>query len=90
MAVVEPVAARTEKVFVALTDEASAPEPVTVREIKNDAIIDIKINKNFYLMLKATMMYIFKQEADTTKYEALIKKIMSSVWGSFSDSEDSD
>jgi hypothetical protein len=52
--------------------------PVTVREIKNDAIIDIKINKNFYLMLKATMMYIFKQEADTTKYEALIKKIMSS------------
>ena len=51
--------------------------PVKVREIKNDAIIDIKLNKNFYLMLKATMLYIFKQEPDHEKYESLIKKVMS-------------
>jgi hypothetical protein len=51
--------------------------PVKVREIKNDAIIDIKLNKNFYLMLKATMLYIFKQEQDQSKYEELIKKVMS-------------
>jgi hypothetical protein len=50
---------------------------IKVREIKNDAIIDIKLNKNFYLMLKATMLYIFKQEPDQEKYEALIKKVMS-------------
>ncbi len=50
---------------------------IKVREIKNDAVIDIKLNKNFYLMLKATMLYIFKQEKDQEKYEALIKKVMS-------------
>lgn len=50
---------------------------IKVREIKNDAIIEIKLNKNFYLMLKATMLYIFKQEPNQEKYEALIKKVMS-------------
>jgi len=51
--------------------------PVKVREIKNDAIVTIKLNKNFYLMLKSVMLYIFKQETDQEKYEALIKKVMS-------------
>jgi hypothetical protein len=51
--------------------------PVKIREIKNDAIINISLNKNFYLMLKAVMLYIFKQEPDKEKYEALIKKVMS-------------
>ena len=51
--------------------------PVKVREIKNDAIITIKLNKNFYLMLKGVMLYIFKQEGDQEKYEALLKKVMS-------------
>ena len=51
--------------------------PVKIREIKNDALINISLNKNFYLMLKAVMLYIFKQEPDQEKYEALIKKVMS-------------
>jgi len=46
-----------------------------VKEIKDNAIIEIKINKTFYLMLKKTLMYIFKQELDNEKISELIKKI---------------
>lgn len=52
--------------------------PVKIREIKDDALITITLNKNFYLMLKSVMLYIFKQEPDQEKYEGLIKKVMSS------------
>ena len=52
--------------------------PVKIREIKDDALITITLNKNFYLMLKSVMFYIFKQEPDQEKYEGLIKKVMSS------------
>ena len=54
--------------------------PVKVREIKNDALISITLNKNFYLMLKGVMLYIFKQEPDHEKYDALIKKAISSEY----------
>ena len=46
-----------------------------VKEIKDNAIIEIKINKVFYLMLKKTLMYIFKQELDNEKITELIKKV---------------
>ena len=46
-----------------------------VKEIKDKAIIEIKINKVFYLMLKKTLMYIFKQELDNEKITELIKKV---------------
>jgi hypothetical protein len=46
-----------------------------VKEIKDNAIIEIKINKTFYLMLKKTLMYIFKQELDNDKITELIKKV---------------
>ena len=48
-----------------------------VKELKDDAIIEVKVNKNFYLMLKAAMFYIFKQETDDAQKEALIKKVLS-------------
>jgi hypothetical protein len=34
---------------------------VKVKEIKDDAIIEIKVNKAYYLMAKATSLYLFKQ-----------------------------
>lgn len=46
-----------------------------VKEIKDDALIEIKINKVFYLMLKKTLLYIFKQEIDNEKITELIKKV---------------
>jgi hypothetical protein len=50
---------------------------VKVKELIDDAIIEVKINKNFYLMLKAAMFYIFKQETDDAMKEKLIKKVIS-------------
>lgn len=46
-----------------------------VKEIKDNAIIEIKINKVFYMMLKKTLLYIFKQEIDNDKITELIKKV---------------
>jgi len=46
-----------------------------VKEIKDNAIIEIKINKVFYLMLKKTLLYVFKQEIDSEKVAELIKKV---------------
>jgi hypothetical protein len=50
---------------------------VKIKELKDDAIIDVKVNKNFYLMLKHAMFYIFQQQTDVAKKEELIKKVLS-------------
>jgi hypothetical protein len=34
--------------------------PVNVKEIKDDALMDIKVNKNFYLMVKDSLYTVFK------------------------------
>jgi hypothetical protein len=34
--------------------------PVNVKEIKEDALMDIKVNKNFYLMVKDSLYTVFK------------------------------
>ena len=46
-----------------------------VKEIKDGALIEIKLNKTFYLMLKKTLLYVFKQETDNDKITELIKKV---------------
>jgi len=33
---------------------------IKVKEIKDDAIVEIKVNKSFYLMLKGVSYYIYK------------------------------
>jgi len=32
----------------------------TIKEIKDDALINIQVNKSFYLMIKALSFYLFK------------------------------
>ena len=44
---------------------------IKVKEIKDDAIIDIKVNKAYYLMVKATSLYIFKQIPEENREEYL-------------------
>lgn len=55
---------------------------IKVKEMKDDAIVDIKVNKNFYFMMKNVSMYLFKhiktddketylKELTTKKYEEL-------------------
>jgi len=50
--------------------------PAKVREIKDDAIIEIKLNKNFYTMLKGVMLYILKLEPEEAKIKELVDKII--------------
>ena len=44
---------------------------VKVKEIKDDAIIDIKVNKAYYLMVKAASLYIFKQMPEDNREQYL-------------------
>ena len=60
---------------------------VKVKELKDDVIIDIKVNKSFYLMLKSTLYYLFQQETDDTKREASLKLIMSGKYEDMSPME---
>jgi len=46
-----------------------------VKELKDNAIVEVKINKVFYMMLKQTLLYIFKQDQDQEKISELIKKV---------------
>lgn len=50
---------------------------IKVKELKDDALIDIKVNKAFYLMSKNASYYLFSQlpEKDEEREKAL-KKIM--------------
>ena len=50
---------------------------IKVKELKDDALIDIKVNKAFYLMLKATLYYLFQDKGDNiSEREESLKNIM--------------
>ena len=48
---------------------------VKVKELKDDAILDIQVNKGYYLMLKSTLFFIFQNLApdDVKREESLIR-----------------
>jgi hypothetical protein len=50
--------------------------PVKVKEIKDDAVIDIKVNKNFYLMSKDSLYTIFKHLIDNKSPEESVQHIL--------------
>jgi hypothetical protein len=50
--------------------------PIKVKELKNDAIIDIKVNKNFYLMTKSVLLHLVNNITAEDK-DAYIKEILS-------------
>ena len=49
---------------------------IKVKELKDDAIVEIKVNKSFYLMVKGVSYYIFKNLPKET-IEEDIKAVMS-------------
>lgn len=50
---------------------------VKVKEIKDDAIISVKVNKTYYLMLKGALYFLFEQNDMTSEQrEASLKNIM--------------
>jgi hypothetical protein len=50
--------------------------PIKVKELKDDAIIDIKVNKNFYLMTKSVLLHLVNNITAEDK-DAYIKEAMS-------------
>ena len=48
---------------------------IKVKEIKDDAIIDVKVNKNFYLMNKNLLYFLFLQIQESENSEQLIKEV---------------
>jgi len=49
---------------------------VKVKELKDDAIVDVQVNKSFYYMMKSTLFYLFQQVADDKKREESLKTVM--------------
>lgn len=50
---------------------------VKVKELKDDVIINVQVNKNYYLLMKAALFYIFSQIEDIEEREKSLEKIMS-------------
>jgi hypothetical protein len=49
---------------------------VKVKELKDDAVVEVQVNKNYYLMLKSTLYFIFQNLApDEDKREESLAKI---------------
>ncbi|MHA2040122.1 MAG: hypothetical protein ACW98X_27275 [Promethearchaeota archaeon] len=61
---------------------------VKVKEIKDDAIINVKVNKAYYLMLKGALYFLFEQNnMSSEQREASLKNIMEKDYPSLNDFE---
>ena len=61
--------------------------PVKVKEIKDNALIDIKVNKNFYLMSKDALYTIFKHLIDGKSQEESVQHILTKKYQELGDFE---
>lgn len=57
---------------------------IKVKEMKDDALIDVKVNKTYYLMVKALSFYLFNQIKADDK-EAYLKSITTGEYVDFDD-----
>ena len=57
---------------------------IKVNEMKNDAVLDVKVNKNYYLMVKAVSFYLFNQIKVDDK-EKYLKQIMEDKYENMDD-----
>lgn len=64
-------------------------ETKKIKEMKDDVILDIKVNKSFYLMSKAALMTLLMDiKEDASKdFEAFIKTVVSKEYKDMSDKE---
>lgn len=53
---------------------------IKVKEMKNDAIVEIKVNKSFYLMAKAASFTVLNIMNIQEKNEEYLKKLMTSKY----------
>ena len=59
--------------------------PVNVKELKDDAIISIKVNKNFYMMTKAVSFYLYQRVNEQKDAESYLKEIMTKSYEDLDD-----
>jgi len=60
---------------------------VKVKELKDDAIVEVKVNKSFYLMTKALSYFLFQTVKDDAEREESLKKIMTGKYEDMNDFE---
>lgn len=60
---------------------------IKVKELKDDVILDVKVNKTYYVMLKKTLFFLFNQISEDEKSEDVIKNIMSLDYSKMSEFE---
>lgn len=60
---------------------------VKVKELKDDILVDVKVNKNYYLMMKATLFHLFQSIKEDKEREESLKKIMSGKYEEMNDWE---
>jgi hypothetical protein len=53
---------------------------IKVKELKDDAILDIKVNKSFYLMAKAASFHVLQSMNIEEKGDDYFKQIMNSKY----------
>lgn len=58
-----------------------------VKELKDDILVDVKVNKNYYLMMKATLFHLFQSVKEDKEREESLKKVMSGKYEEMNDWE---
>ena len=58
---------------------------VNVKELKDDSIITVQVNKTYYLMTKASLAYLFKINMDKKEEAENLEEIKSKEYGDMSD-----
>lgn len=63
---------------------------ITVKEIKDDALITVQVNKSFYFMVKNTLFYLFKESNQPeSQREEILKGLMDKEYQNMSHWEQS-
>jgi len=53
----------------------------TVKELKDDALVNIEVNKSFYFMVKNTLFYLFRvMDVKEEEREDVLKQLMSKTF----------
>jgi hypothetical protein len=59
--------------------------PITIKELKDDAVLNIPVNKPFYLMTKALSFYLFQDIGKTKDPDAYLKEILTKKYEELDD-----
>lgn len=56
-----------------------------IKELKDDVLIDVTVNKSYYMMLKSALLYLFKNMSDDERSDEGIKSMMTGDYGKMSE-----